>query len=137
MGFETILNAVWLVLGIVALVTMLRRASKGRAPALCCICVGLVITTLFPIISASDDVIRIQHLQGSHREQQNRSETDGHKRTSDNLVRLYEAMESPLASSPVRISFTLCFTFVIVPSCDAYARQGTIAQSGRSPPDLA
>lgn len=136
MGFESILNTVWLVLGAIALSTILGRTCKGRSPALCFIGVGLVITTLFPIISASDDVIRIQHLQGSRREQRNHSKTDGHGRTSDNLIRLYEAMESSLASSPVQISFTLSFAFLTTPSCGDYARQGTIAQSGRSPPSL-
>jgi hypothetical protein len=133
-GFETILNAVWLALGALALIVMLSRARKDRSPLLCCIGVGLVITTLFPVISASDDVIRIQHLEKAHNARRNPSDPDSRKRTNDNLIRLYEAMESPLAVTPLRISFTLCFAFLIVPLCSAYARQRTIAQGGRSPP---
>jgi hypothetical protein len=133
-GFETILNSVWLVLGLIALVFTLGRAMKGRSPLLCCVGIGLIVATLFPIISASDDVIRIQHLEQSHSSHQKSSDTDSHKRTSENVIRLYEAMESPLAATPVQIAFTLFFAFLIIPLCNAYALQRTIAQSGRSPP---
>jgi hypothetical protein len=138
-AFETILNCAWLLLGFTALAFMLGRSRKGRSPVLCCVGVGLIIAALFPIISASDDVIRIQHLErvhgSSNRNAQNQSSnTNGHKRTNDTLIRLYEAMESPLAVTPVRISFVLFFAFLTVPLCAAYARQCTIAQSGRSPP---
>src|ERR1022692_2849532 len=116
-----------------ALVVVLSRANKGRSPVLCCVVAGIIFTTLFPVISASDDVIRIQHLDGSHGSQRGR-ETDSHRSTNDNLIRLFEAMESPLAATPVRILFTLIFAFLTVRLCNSYARQCTIAQSGRSPP---
>jgi hypothetical protein len=130
-GFDAILNTAWVLLGFAALVAMLCRALQGRSPALCCIGVGLIIAALFPVISATDDVIRIQHLDESHR---HGSDTNSHKRTNDSLIRLYEAMESPLAVTPIRIAFSLCFVFLIMPLCEAYARLRTIAQSGRSPP---
>jgi hypothetical protein len=133
-GFDAILNTVWLLLGTIALAVILARTIKGSSRLLCCIGVGLVVATLFPVISATDDVIRIQHLEGTHHSHKGRSETDSHKRTSDNLIRLYEAMESPLAATPVRISFSLFFIFLIVALCVLYARQRTVAPGGRSPP---
>jgi hypothetical protein len=133
-AFETILNAVWLLLGFSAIGVILARSRQGRSPALCCIGVALIVATLFPVISASDDVIRIQHLERVHESQHQDSRSTGHKRTTDSLIRLYEAMESPLAMTPVRVSFVLFFVFLTIPLCQANARHSTIAQSGRSPP---
>jgi hypothetical protein len=131
-AFENILNGVWLLLGFIALIAIRARSTKSRSPVLCCIGVALVIATLFPIISASDDIIRIQHLERGHESQSQRS--NSHKRTTDSLIRLYEAMESPLAVTPVRVCFVLFFAFLIVSLCNPDVRQRTIAQSGRSPP---
>jgi hypothetical protein len=122
-------------LAFTALAFMLGRPRRGRSRVLCSIGVGLIIAALFPVISASDDVIRIQHLERQHESSDHGSQS-GHKRSNDNLIRLYEAMESPLAATPVRISFVLFFAFLTLPLCEAYARQCTIARSGRSPPAL-
>lgn len=134
MAFETILNALWLLLGLTALLVLPRRLQGGRSSVLCGIGVSLVVATLFPVISASDDVIRIQHLERFHESQHSTRNTTSHKRATDSLIRLYEAMESPLAATPVRICFILFFAFLTVPLCEAYARQGTISAIGRSPP---
>jgi hypothetical protein len=96
--------------------------------------VGLIVAALFPIISASDDLIRIEHLERMHGHNSQSSGTTSHKRNNENLIRLFEAMESPLAATPVRISFVVFFAFLSISLCKAYARQCTIAQSGRSPP---
>jgi hypothetical protein len=133
-AFDVILNAVWLLLGTAAFAFMLTRAARGKASPLCCIGVGLIMAALFPIISATDDVIRIQHLERTHRPTKADSENKDHTRTSENLIRLYEAMELPLAVAPVKIAFTLVFAFLVTSLCNACARQRTVSQGGRSPP---
>jgi hypothetical protein len=121
-------------MGFIALSVIAARSFKARNPISCCIGVALIAATLFPIISASDDVIRIQHLERTHQSQRDSTNTSGHKRATESLIRLYEAMESPLAATPVRICFVLFFAFLIGPLCVANVRQHTIAQGGRSPP---
>jgi hypothetical protein len=136
-AFETILNAAWLVMGFLALAAILVRAPKSKSSVSCLIGVALIIATLFPVISASDDVIRIQHLDRTNSAQQKDSSSGNHKRTTDNLIRLYEAMESPMAVSPVRIDFVLLFAFLVFVSFIFYIQKRTIAESGRSPPSFA
>lgn len=135
MGFDAVLNAVWLLLGVLALATVLSRARRGRSPVLRCIGVGLVFAALFPVISATDDVIRLQYLERFHPKQEG-SRSDTHQRTTDNLIRLYEALESPLSANPVRIFFTAVFAFLSVVLCQVYGRKRTISPSGRAPPVL-
>ncbi len=136
MAFESILNAAWLWMGIIALIVLCARSFKARNTVSCCIGVALIAATLFPIISASDDVIRIQHLERAHQAGQNTGQNgnSGHKRTTENLIRLYEAMESPLVPAAVGISFVLFFIFLIRPLCVANVQQRTMASGGRSPP---
>jgi len=138
-AFESILNAAWLVMGIAALIVLCARSFKARNTVSCCIGVALIAATLFPIISASDDVIRIQHLERAHQPGQNSGQnksgnTSGHKRTTENLIRLYEAMESPLVPVAVRVCFVLFFIFLVRPLCVANVLQRTMANGGRSPP---
>jgi hypothetical protein len=133
-GFDAILNIIWLLLGLVGIAVTVARPTKSRSPILCSIGVALIVAALFPIISATDDVIRIQHLERTHASQKSNPNSDSHRRTGDNLVRLFEAMESPVAVAPIRISFTLFFAFLLLPLCIAYVRQRTVSQGGRSPP---
>jgi len=133
-AFDTILNSVWLLLGLFALALIIARVPKGRSRALCCIGVGLIIATLFPVISATDDVIRIEHLEHAHRSHRDHQTSSNRQALNDTLIRLYEAMDSPLAATPVQISFVLVFAFLLLLLCEAYARKLTIATNGRSPP---
>lgn len=134
MTFDVILNAAWLLVGLSALAIIQTRVQKGKSRTLCCIGVGLIVTTLFPVISATDDLIRIQHLERIHQAQHQNSGTSSHKSANDTLIRLFEAMDSPVISKPVEITFTTFFAFLFIPSSQAFARRRTIAQSGRSPP---
>lgn len=128
-GFESFFNSVWLILGFIALVFMLAQSAKGRASVLSA---ALIVTTLFPVISASDDVIRIEHLQRSHDTSPHKD--NAHKRTSDNLIRLFETMESAVAVAAVELFFTLLFAFFVQFFCDPYTRRFAISPIGRSPP---
>ncbi len=134
MAFETILNVVWLLLGFIALTAISARSHKSRSTLSCCIGVALIAATLFPVVSASDDVIRIQHLERLHDSGHDGSKSTGQKRSNETLIRLYEAMESPLVVTPVRICFVLMFAFLVSPLCISNVRRSTIAQGGRSPP---
>jgi hypothetical protein len=133
-AFESILNAAWLLMGIFALIAICARACKARNTVSCCIGAALIAATLFPVISASDDVIRIQHLERTHQSHPDSSNTAGHKRTTESLIRLYEAMESPLVPAVVLISFVLVFIFLVRPFCVANVGERKMAQGGRAPP---
>jgi len=124
-------------LGVIALIALCARSFKARNTVSCGIGVALIAATLFPVISASDDVIRIQHLERTHQTGQNGGSTSGHKRTTENLIRLYEAIESPLVPAAVRICFVLFFIFLVRPLCVANAFERTMANGGRSPPAFA
>ncbi len=139
MQVDTALNLVWLTLGALALAGTLRgrrRASaehKLRAPVRLHICgVALIAATLFPYISATDDVLRIQHMEL----QQNPS---GHhdqskKGTTDALIRLFEAMDTPVIGTVPQISLILFFiSFVVVPAV-LLASYVAPFHCGRSPP---
>ena len=64
---DTALNLLWLALGVFALASTLRsrrhRAGFAHVPVWLHVCgVALIIAALFPYISATDDVLRIQHM---------------------------------------------------------------------------
>ncbi|HSU61433.1 MAG TPA: hypothetical protein VLI55_19145 [Bryobacteraceae bacterium] len=135
MHFDTALNLLWVALGVLALAgairTRLRQPSAGnRAPAWLHIAgVALIVAALFPYISATDDVLRIQHLNA----QQDHQHPDK-KHSNDNLIRLYETMDTPLISSAVVLVFATFFiSLVITPSCTLIDRSEPF-ESGRSPP---
>jgi hypothetical protein len=135
--FDTALNVIWLSLSVLALASTLRsrRARFGIAlhlpPALHVCGVALILAALFPYISATDDIVRIQHhLQQApdHRGQ------SGKKCPNESLLRLYEALDTPIISPTAQISFVLLFiAVVLVPLLRMVSRTLTYT-SGRSPP---
>ena len=143
MHFDTALNAVWLVLGIVALGSTVRsriHITRSRVageeshatPAWLHVCgVALIVAALFPYISATDDFLRIQYLNVQHGQQ------NPVKPGSDtNLMRLYEAMDTPVVSQVQQIAFVLFFVFLVAVRVFAVTSRSTPLQSGRSPPLL-
>ena len=88
MYFETSLNLVWLLLGLLALAGTIRSALKNvavprRAPAwLHVVGVALIVAALFPYISATDDILRIENLNAHHRQH------SGKQTRVDDLMRL-------------------------------------------------
>jgi hypothetical protein len=119
--FETALNLLWLLLGLLALLATLR--TKQKRVGLRIMGVALVIAALFPFISASDDVLRIE-------------QATQHRSANDHLVRLYMNMETPLAASTPQLSFTLCFLLLIAPLLGKSAERSAPFSIGRSPPDF-
>lgn len=124
------LNLAWLSLGVLALgatfgVSSRKSGSKRWQLA----GIVLVLAALFPIISATDDVVRVEHYTSEHGGHHSRRST-----TSDELIRLYEAMDAPLAVQASRIEVILLFiAFVTVVRTAVLTRVAPFA-FGRSPP---
>lgn len=138
MHFDTALNLAWGLLGLLALVRTIRASfdrtvSRNRAPAwLHIVGVALIVAALFPYISATDDVIRIEHLSA----QQNHQHPNK-KHSNDDLIRLYETMDTPVISPAIVLIFALFFiALVIVPVSTLLDRRERF-EGGRSPPFVA
>jgi hypothetical protein len=148
--FDTALNAIWLVLGAFALANTLRSRhfrTRSHAPAWLHVSgVALVFATLFPYISATDDVLRIQradqritarHDNSRSSQADKKSSHEGGKKSStDALIRLFEAMDTPVVCTVRKICFTLFFVALVVASVQRIVTREVIFKSGRSPPLL-
>jgi len=137
--FEAALNLIWLVLGVLALASTLRSRLNGsrpahHAPIWLHVCgVALILAALFPYISATDDMLRVQRMdvqqtRGQHQQPQK-------KGPIDSLLRLYEAMDTPVVCTVRQISFTLFFISVIISPVLRLISRSTPLKSGRSPPN--
>ncbi|HZS53744.1 MAG TPA: hypothetical protein VFA65_05030 [Bryobacteraceae bacterium] len=136
MHFDTALNLVWLLLGATALATTIRAAihrdRTNRTPTwLHIVGVALIVAALFPYISATDDLVRSETL--STQQDQSHS-SSGSKAPNNNLIRLFETLDSPLACETCTLTLTLLAVWVIF--IPAATRDGRVAPSyaGRSPP---
>lgn len=138
MHFETALNLIWLLLGLFGLASTLRATLRKTADPrsgsawLHIIGVGLIVAALFPYISATDDVVRIEHFKAQHHQ----GPPGKHSRTDD-LVRLYETMDTPLVCRVAEVAVTFLFISLIsAPVLRAIDRIAP-SPSGRSPPAMA
>jgi hypothetical protein len=95
--------------------------SKQKITWLQVLGVALVVAALFPFISATDDLVRIEQAT---------------KPTSANehLLRLYTNMEAPLQAEAPRVSFTLCFLLFVLPLMRRSLERSLPSNIGRSPP---
>lgn len=136
MQFDTALNLAWLLLGAGALATTLvvsrRVSSKNNKFSgwLHLIGVAAIVVALFPYISATDDVLRIEHLNA-----QLAHENDG-KHSTDNLLRLYETLDCPLFCNSHQIALTLIFVLLLTAPAQRLVRRAVTREAGRSPPAL-
>jgi hypothetical protein len=135
MAFDTALNALWVLLGALALLWTLRaRYRSGSqtsvgATSLHVIRLALVLAALFPYVSATDDVVRIQTLDQQHDQNHPAQQSQ-----NQNLIRLYETMDTPLVCRVQEITFVPFFvSFVVTPVAQCSSRNEP-AESGRSPP---
>lgn len=133
--FETALNVIWVVLGIIALANTARAALSRKSrlknsPAwLRIVGVALIVASLFPYISATDDALRAEHFAAQHE----RGHAGKHSRI-DNLMRLYEAMDNPLLSEARKIVLIFFFvSLVFTPALEPVTRM-VPQHAGRSPP---
>jgi hypothetical protein len=137
--FETALNVVWGVLGLLALVNTLRFAlnrsvpKRARAKWLHAVGVAMIVAALFPYISATDDVLRIEHLNA----QQNSNSHSDKQRQNENLLRLYETIDSPLLSAGCEIALVLFFVSLTFSPTLHFIDRAAPFYTGRSPPPSA
>ena len=90
---------------------------------------ALIIAALFPFISATDDVLRIEQIK-SHQQ----SPYSSQRGPNDDLLRLYQVMETPLVSVAAEISLTLFFVLFVVDPVARRIDRSAPFESGRSPP---
>lgn len=137
MAFDTALNALWLLLGAIAVGWTLRARCQGslnqsvRSTSLHALRLALVLAALFPYVSATDDVVRIQTLDQHH----DRSHPAGQTQ-NQNLLRLYESMDTPLVCRVQEITFVLFFVALVVVPVVQCSTRSEPSESGRSPPVL-
>ena len=138
MQFDTALNVVWLVLGAFALASTLRiyrhrPNTQKSAPAWLHVCgVALIVAALFPYISATDDVLRIQHLD--LRQTSEHHGDAGKKSPNDGLMRLYETTDTPVVCKVQQVSMTLFFISLVATPVLRQVTRSVSFKSGRSPP---
>ena len=128
----------WLLLGVLALActahaAFRRRPEERRAPAwLHIVGVGLIVAALFPYISATDDVLRIEHFSSQH----NRSH-HGKQSKTDDLIRLYEVMDTPLVCPVSEVALIFFFVSLVFAPFAKLIERIAPFEAGRSPPLLA
>ena len=130
MHFDTALNSLWFALGILACagaIRATRRYSEFRLAGIVLVAAAL----LFPYISATDDVVRIEHLRG-----QSSHSSSSQRGPTDDLVRLYQTMDTPLVCAVLRVSLTLFFVLLITTSVVRRIDRSAPFESGRSPPQF-
>jgi hypothetical protein len=142
--FDSILNVLWMLLGLLALATTMRftlakgsRMARRRVWQSCAV-VGLIAATLFPVVSATDDVLRIQHLQRLHVTggSTDRRPAPAQKSSADSLIRLFESMDMPLMAVVATLLFTLLFVCFLKTLLQNGIDRENPSASGRSPPAL-
>jgi hypothetical protein len=136
--FETTLNAAWLGLGIVALAFTARgafrrnREDRPKRAWLHVVGVGLIVAALFPYISATDDVVRIEHFSSQHDSHHSRQQSK-----TDELIRLYEAIETAWVSPVAQLPLILYFVALVFAPVVALIERIAPFEAGRSPPSAA
>jgi hypothetical protein len=126
--FDTALNSIWFAMGVLACagaVRATRRSSGFRVAGI----VLVVAALLFPYISATDDVVRIERFRG-----QTSHSSSSQRGPNDDLIRLYQTMDTPLVCAVVRLSLTLFFVLLIAASIVRRIDRSAPFESGRSPP---
>jgi hypothetical protein len=127
---DTALNSIWFAMGILACagaIRATRRYSGFRVVGV----VLVVAALLFPYISATDDVVRIEHLRG-----QSSHPSSSQRGPTDDLIRLYQTMDTPLVCAVLRVSLTLFFVLLIGTSIVRRIDRSAPFESGRSPPQF-
>jgi hypothetical protein len=135
--FDSTLNLVWAGLGLAALMLMawIDYRNQGfrpfRSRLLRFIGVSLVVAALFPYISATDDMLQIEHVaaaMGGHEKQSTQ-----HQHLND-LLRLYDTIDNSLMTHGCSFSLALVFFFLVVNPVFERCERSTPNFGGRSPP---
>jgi hypothetical protein len=136
LAFDSILNLAWALLGAAAIARTLcvsRRSvrySSRRRRLFEAVGITAIVIALFPFISATDDVLRVQQYVAQHEDGQSPT---GH---DHNLLRLFEAAEHSLVSRCSLLGLTLVFfEMIVVRSCRRASLSSPLI-AGRSPPSF-
>lgn len=135
MQFESALNLVWLLLGAAALArtthsVFRRKPEEKHAPAwLHIVGVGLIVAALFPYISATDDIVRVEHFSSQHEPHH-----PGKHNKTDNLVRLYETMDTPWMAPVSAVVLIFFFVSLVFTPLARLIERFAPFEAGRSPP---
>ena len=130
---------VWLLLGLLAMGLAARLlSSPDRQTSFASRCfhfirIALVIVALFPFISASDDVLRMQHYSSQPDSQSQGTHDQGKHR---GLIALYEAMDSPLLTGTLEVTLTLWAVWTLESLFSELTSRCTPLRAGRSPPSF-
>ncbi|HST79872.1 MAG TPA: hypothetical protein VLN58_15410 [Verrucomicrobiae bacterium] len=144
MHFDTALNLVWALLGILALGAVSHSnfyrnfEENRRSKRLHLVGLGLIVVALFPYVSATDDVLRIEHYRSQHETAiQDNAHSDastGSQAQINDLMRLYEVIDSALVCRVAQIFFTLAFVALLFSPALRLTYRSAPNCSGRSPP---
>jgi hypothetical protein len=144
-SFETVLNAVWLSMGLCALGALAwsetrRPAVEWQACAGRLLVVLLAVIFLFPCVSASDDLMTLAGLQfipETRGEVGNRLPRDpGGDKPIANLERLFESLQTfRIPALYGLLMALLCVAFIACPGARASERWLAVA-CGRAPPPV-
>jgi hypothetical protein len=93
--------------------------------------VALIVAALFPYISATDDVLRIEHFKAQRDTGYPAKQTQ-----NDNLIRLYETMDSPLVCSVSEVALVFFFISAVFTPIARLIERIAPLHAGRSPPLL-
>jgi hypothetical protein len=129
--FDAALNLVWFALGVLACAGAIRATRRYDGFRIAGTAL-VVAALLFPYISATDDVVRIEHLRGKINQS-----SSSHHTPNDDLIRLYQTMDTPLVAAVVRVLISLFFVLLVVTARMHRIDRSAPFESGRSPPRLA
>jgi len=133
--FDAALNLAWLLLGGFALARTIRvtlwqtGASTPKSRWLHVVGVGLIVAALFPYISATDDVLRIEHFKAQHDSRHSTKQTQ-----NDDLMRLYETTDSPLVCRVCQVALVFSFISIVLTPVVRLIERMAPLHAGRSPP---
>lgn len=144
MHFEAALNLLWVSLGLIALVLTTRAALVRRRTAnstqrgsvwLHIIGVCLVVLALFPYISATDDMVRIDHFCAQAGCQH--TNLPGKHNQTDTLIRLYQTMETSVVCTVPEVALVFFFVCLVFTPIRRPIERFQPREAGRSPPVFA
>jgi hypothetical protein len=134
--FDLTLNVLWLLLGALAIGITLRASSiRGGSVSWRLAGIVLVVAALFPFVSATDDIVRVEHYTTEHDTSEHGQRHSGqHNTSSDDLIRLYEALDAPVTPDIAVLAFVLLFVSLVIVFAGAVLTRVAPGESGRSPP---
>jgi hypothetical protein len=132
------LNLLWLLLGALAIGITLRASSvRGGSVSWRLAGIVLVVAALFPFVSATDDILRVEHYTTEHDSSEHGHHTGQRNTTSsDDLIRLYEALDAPVTPDIAVLAFVLLFVSFVAIFAGAVLTRVAPGESGRSPPAI-